>query len=275
MTRTWIARDRHLKRIKMAIIRSLGVGRGRKSAGNLTYRTHRGRTIASEKVGERPKGFMYTAAQEQRKAGFTMINRFARLHGTSINESFTRTKYGSARNAFFRHNYQHLFDALIPLASTPEEANAVSITEIDNAVGEYAVENPETIQRSNIRGQDITYLTGNWDDQANPEPGVPFEVDSMSLGGDALSYFNEDSFREVGGAFVVNDLPLEIKGAQLAGVTVALIAADGTAVDTASWGIQLQNESTIVVIGATASDVDFASVRLTKGTQVRFLNVVA
>lgn len=34
----------------MAIIRSLAIGKGSKSAGNITFRTVRGRTIVSEKL---------------------------------------------------------------------------------------------------------------------------------------------------------------------------------------------------------------------------------
>ena len=38
----------------MAIIRSMGVGSAKKSMGNVTYRTVRGRTVGSQKVASRP-----------------------------------------------------------------------------------------------------------------------------------------------------------------------------------------------------------------------------
>lgn len=153
----------------MAIINSLGVGRGRKSAGNLTYRTVRGRCIASqkrEKTGN-PSGSISVA-----QATFSIISTFMRAHASDIDVSFAKSTYGSQRNAFYKLNKSALRAAVNALAVT-YSANKTrpSITEIDAAVGSYATDNPTAIVRVNLPGFDQVYMDGAWSSDDNPISG--------------------------------------------------------------------------------------------------------
>lgn len=153
----------------MAIVNSLGIGRGRKSAGNLTYRTVRGRCIASqrrEKMGN-PSGII-TLAQ----ATFSIISTFIRAHASDIDVSFNKSTYGSARNNFYRKNKSALAAAVASLASAYSASkNKPSATEIDAAVAAYAQQNQSAIIRVDLAGYDIVYLTGAWSSDDNPIAG--------------------------------------------------------------------------------------------------------
>lgn len=153
----------------MAIVNSLGVGRGRKSAGNLTYRTVRGRCIASqrrEKTGN-PSGIISLA-----QATFSIISTFIRTHASDIDVSFNKSMYGSARNNFYKKNKSALAAAVASLASAYSASkNKPSATEIDAAVAAYAQTNQSAIIRVDLAGYDIVYLTGAWSSDDNPVAG--------------------------------------------------------------------------------------------------------
>lgn len=162
----------------MAIINSLGVGRGRKSAGNLTYRTVRGRCIASqrrEKSGN-PSGNISVA-----QATFSIISTFMRAHASDIDVSFARSTYGSQRNAFYRLNKSALSAAVNVLAVTYSASKVrPSITQIDAAVGNYAQTNPTSIVRVNLPGFDQVFMNGPWSSDDNPISGGA--VDELGTG---------------------------------------------------------------------------------------------
>lgn len=153
----------------MAIVNSLGVGRGRKSAGNLTYRTVRGRCIASqrrEKTGN-PSGNISLA-----QATFSIISTFIRTHASDIDVSFNKSLYGSARNNFYKKNKSALAAAVASLASAYSASKEKpSATDIDAAVAAYAAENQTAIIRVDLQGYDIVYLTGAWSSDDNPIAG--------------------------------------------------------------------------------------------------------
>lgn len=112
----------------MAIVRSHTVWGARKSAGGVTYRQVRGRTIMGQKRGPNPKGATRADGQVMtyREAIFAVITAAAKVLAASINVSFDKTKYGSRRNDFFRRNYQYfeelaqapISDADVPFAQT-------------------------------------------------------------------------------------------------------------------------------------------------------------
>lgn len=153
----------------MAIVNSLGIGRSRKSAGNLTYRTVRGRCIASqrrEKTGN-PSGNISVA-----QATFSIISTFIRSHTSDIDVSFNKSTYGSARNNFYRKNKSALAAAVASLASAYSASkNKPSAADIDAAVAAYAEENQTAIIRVDLQGYDIVYLTGAWSSDDNPIAG--------------------------------------------------------------------------------------------------------
>lgn len=153
----------------MAIINSLGIGRGKKSAGNLTYRSVRGRCIASQKQEKRgPVKGAYSIAQ----ATFSLVSTFMRAHAADIDVSFDKTAYGSARNNFYKTNKSALAAALATLANEYAYAkNKADITAIDAAIATYAEENPKAIVRVKLSGFDTVYLTGAWNSDDNPVAG--------------------------------------------------------------------------------------------------------
>lgn len=81
----------------MAIVNSLAIGKSVKSAGNLTYKTVRGRTIASQRITENKSN---TFAQSVQRGLFGTSNKAMQLVLPWINNAFEKSKYGSSRNAF-------------------------------------------------------------------------------------------------------------------------------------------------------------------------------
>lgn len=85
----------------MAIINSLAVGKSFKSAGNLTYKTVRGRTIASQRIVTNKSN---TIAQGFQRSQFGTTARCMQLFLPYINNFFEKTKYGSSRNQYVKQN---------------------------------------------------------------------------------------------------------------------------------------------------------------------------
>lgn len=94
----------------MAIIKSLGIGAGVKSAGNITYRFTRGRTIASQRITENKSN---TPLQATQRGYFRVMSQVAFLLAAHIEWAFDKTKYGSQRNNFIKRNkdYMHEINA--------------------------------------------------------------------------------------------------------------------------------------------------------------------
>lgn len=91
----------------MAIINSVGVGRGEKSVGEFTYRRARGgRTIAARRIIENKSN---TSAQAAQRSEFGSVgNVLSGIPKRVIEMLSVKTKYGSARNKFFEQNYEGL-----------------------------------------------------------------------------------------------------------------------------------------------------------------------
>lgn len=157
----------------MAIISSMGVGRARKSMGNVTYRTVRGRTIGSQKRtatgGAATRGEGQVLSYQQ--ALFGMVSMFMQAHGGDIDVSFNKSRYGSQRNYFFKKNKSSLFKALQALASVAVMQGYPTLTEIEEAITTYATANPTAIVRVSLQGFDVVYLTGAWTSDDNPVSG--------------------------------------------------------------------------------------------------------
>lgn len=95
----------------MAIINSLAIGKSVKSAGNLTYKTVRGRTIASQRITTNKSN---TMAQSIQRSRFGLAAQSAQLIQTYINSCYEKSKYGSARNAFMHMNKNYRAFGLLP-----------------------------------------------------------------------------------------------------------------------------------------------------------------
>lgn len=153
----------------MAIINSMGVGRAKKSMGNVTYRTIRGRTIGSQKrSGTTTRVTFLTRAQ----ALFGMVSMFMQAHASDIQVSFNKSQYGSQRNYFFRINKAALEEALSPLLpNVMANATYPTVSEVENAITSYATKNPTAIFRVKLSGFENVYLTGSWMSSDNPISG--------------------------------------------------------------------------------------------------------
>lgn len=166
----------------MAIIKSMGVGRARKSMGNVTYRTVRGRTIGSQKRSEGVTGVVTRGLSgNYRKPLFAMINQFMKQHASDIEVSFNKSKYGSQRNYFFTSNYAGLKAALEGLALAAAGSGELPpYSDIEAAITTYATQNPSSIYRVKLAGFDNVFLTGTWSSDDNPISGGA--VDGLGSG---------------------------------------------------------------------------------------------
>lgn len=151
----------------------MGVGRSRKSMGNVTYRVVRGRTIGSQKRVSGASGVTTRGQQGNfRKPLFSMINMYMKEHQTDINVSFNKSRYGSQRNYFFSTNYGALSKALMALAIQAANSGTLpSMEDVNTAINSYAVANPTSILRVKLAGFENVYLTGEWNSEDNPVAG--------------------------------------------------------------------------------------------------------
>lgn len=83
----------------MAIVQSLAIGKSYKSAGNLTYKTVRGRTIASQRI---TKNLSNSFAQSAQRSVFARTIQGMQLVLPWVNNFFEKSKYGSSRNSFMK-----------------------------------------------------------------------------------------------------------------------------------------------------------------------------
>lgn len=88
----------------MAVINSVGVGRGEKSVGEFTYRRARGgRTIAARRVIENKSN---TPAQAEQRKDFAKASSLIKFIPKRFMELMSvKSKTGSARNKFLSENY--------------------------------------------------------------------------------------------------------------------------------------------------------------------------
>lgn len=151
----------------------MGVGRSRKSMGNVTYRVVRGRTIGSQKRVSGASGVTTRGLVGNfRKPLFAMINMYMKEHQSDINVSFNKSRYGSQRNYFFSSNYGALSKALMALAvQAANSGTPPSIEDINTAINSYAVANPTSILRVKLAGFENVYLSGEWSSDDNPVAG--------------------------------------------------------------------------------------------------------
>ena len=261
----------------MAIVRSIGVGKSRGSVGNMTYRVVRGRTISSEKVGERPSTRGIGSGSVQ-NALFGMVAKYADAHATDIQVSFNKTQYGSQRNYFMKLNFGALKSALLSLAGTAKATGSLpSLEAIEKAVSDYATSNPTKIIRVKLAGYDMKYLAGVWSSEDNPVAGGG--VDSLGAGvvrvTTATGEYNAPSAFSLSyhsGALITQPAgAVAIQGAAIKGVPASIVYLG-------SNGIPLASQPTITgkafvagvlkytasaVSGATAIKMDETYMRLT------------
>ena len=85
----------------MGIYKTSSIGVRRKSVGEVTYKSVRGRVIASAKITENASK---TSAQTEQRSAFGIMGKMGKLLADWINQTFDKTKYGSQRNHFVKIN---------------------------------------------------------------------------------------------------------------------------------------------------------------------------
>lgn len=238
----------------MAIIVSMGVGRAKKSMGNVTYRSVRGRTIGSQKRVSGTTGALTRGlGGNVRKPLFAMINMFMAAHKTDIEVSFNKSKYGSQRNYFMTKNYDDLSAALMQLAiSSASSGELPSITDIETAISTYATANPDKIYRVRLDGFETIYLSGPWSPDDNPVSGGA--TDGLGIGKSSTTVGSKSATAPIAismnyhaGAKIVHD-----------GATVSMIAS-ALPSGIADADIQYLTANNTPVEGITVSDVTSAT----------------
>ncbi|MCS2893354.1 hypothetical protein NXY11_07400 [Parabacteroides faecis] len=85
----------------MGIYKTSSIGVRRKSVGEITYKSVRGRVIASAKITENASK---TSAQTEQRSAFGIMGQSAKVMASWIDLAFSKTKYGSQRNQFVKQN---------------------------------------------------------------------------------------------------------------------------------------------------------------------------
>lgn len=88
----------------MAIIRSIGVGKGRKSVGDVTYAVVRGRTVMKSRIVENKSN---TKLQADQRDAFKKVEYISRGFRAVVNQ-FDKTRWGTRENKFVKENYAAL-----------------------------------------------------------------------------------------------------------------------------------------------------------------------
>lgn len=145
----------------MAQIKQVGIGR--KSSGTIdgiTYYTVNGKTFART-TPTMPASVYNTTEARIRQAIFKFIQMHLKLHLRTIRQTITN-KSGSPSNRYFSLNYKALSQALQALAELYVEGQDVTITDVEQAISDYAAEHPTAIKIAAKSGYQDVYLTGPW-----------------------------------------------------------------------------------------------------------------
>ena len=147
----------------MAQIKQVGIGR--KSSGTIdgiTYYTVNGKTFART-TPTMPASVYNTPEARTRQAIFKMVQMHIKHHLRTIRQTITN-KSGSPSNRYFSLNYKALSQALQALAELYVNGQDVTITDVEQAISDYAAEHPTSIKIASKSGYQDVFLTGPWPD---------------------------------------------------------------------------------------------------------------
>lgn len=146
----------------MAKINQLGPGR--KTTGTIdgiTYVTRNGVTYARS-TPTMPASAYNTPAAKKRQAIFKFIQMHLKYHLRTIKQTFTPKGNGSPTNRYYSLNNKGLSAALDTLADRYVAGEDVTITDVEQAISNYAAEHPKSICIGSLSGYQEVYLTGPW-----------------------------------------------------------------------------------------------------------------
>ena len=92
-----------------------------------------------------------------------MVQMHMKHHLRTIRQTITN-KSGSPSNRYFSLNYKALSQALQTLAELYVNGQDVTITDVEQAISDYAAEHPTSIKIASKSGYQDVYLTGPWPD---------------------------------------------------------------------------------------------------------------
>ena len=145
----------------MAQIKQVGIGR--KSTGTIdgiTYYVRNGKTFARS-APNMPASAYTNPEARIRQAIFKMVQQHMKLHLRTIRQTITATS-GSPSNRYYSLNKKGLSAALQTLAEQYVAGEDVTITDIEQAIADYAAEHPTSIKIASKSGYAEVYLTGPW-----------------------------------------------------------------------------------------------------------------
>ena len=140
------------------------VGPGRKTTGTIdgiTYVTRNGVTYARS-APTMPASAYNTPAAKKRQAIFKMVQMHLKLHLRTIKQTFSPKGNGTPANRYYSLNGKALSAALDALAELYCDGQDVTITDVEQAIADYAAEHPTSIKIASKSGYQEVYLTGEW-----------------------------------------------------------------------------------------------------------------
>ena len=140
------------------------VGPGRKTNGTIdgiTYVTRNGVTY-DRSTPTMPASAYNTPAAKKRQAIFKMVQMHMKLHLRTIKQTFTPIGNGTPSNRYYSLNGKALTKALDSLADRYVAGEDVTITDVEQAISNYAAEHPKSICIGSLSGYQEVYLTGPW-----------------------------------------------------------------------------------------------------------------
>ena len=146
----------------MAKINQLGPGR--KTTGTIdgiTYVTRNGVTYARS-TPTMPASVYNTPAAKKRQAIFKFIQMHLKYHLRTIKQTITPKGNESPTNRYYSLNNKALTKALDSLADRYVAGEDVTITDVEQAISNYAAEHPTSIKIASKSGYQEVYLTGPW-----------------------------------------------------------------------------------------------------------------
>ncbi len=145
----------------MAQIKQVGIGR--KSTGTIdgiTYYVRNGKTFARS-APTMPASAYNNPDAKVRQAIFKMVQMHMKYHLRTIRQTITATT-GSPNNRYYSLNKKGLNAALQTLAEQYVDGEDVTITDVEQAISDYAAEHPTSIRIASKSGYQEVYLTGPW-----------------------------------------------------------------------------------------------------------------
>ena len=146
----------------MAQINQVGVGRKSKGTiDGITYYVRGGVTYARS-TPTMPASVYNNPDAKLRQALFTLVQMHMKYHLRTIKQTFTPKGNGTPSNRYYSLNGKALNAALTSLAKRYTAGEEVTITDVEQAISDYAAEHPTSIRIASKSGYGDVYLTGPW-----------------------------------------------------------------------------------------------------------------